>query len=143
MLNLIKSQKLILLSSSVLMCLASCSSPNSNLAKLEAASISEDSKFKSANVGVSIADFQKLGFALGDSCDVAFSNGYELKDVPYYNGYYVKNGDPVIVAYPSSPCISITLNNVGIWETARLSEEYNVTITLKEASSTVISLASS
>ncbi len=133
MLDLIKGKKLILLSSSLLMCVASCSAPNSNAVKLEGASISEDTKFKAANVGISIPDFEKLGFALGDSCDVLFSNGYELKDVPYYNGYYVKNGDPVIVAYPSNPCITITLNNVGIWETARLSEGYNVTVTLKEA----------
>lgn len=133
MLSSNKTTKTLLLSALSLACLASCSGPSSSTPKLEAASISEDTKFESANVGVSIEDFQKLGFALGDSCDVSFSNGYELKDVPFYNGYYVKNGDPVIVAYPSSPCITVTLNNSGIWKTARLSEEYNVTITLKEA----------
>ncbi len=125
--------KPIFLSSLALGCLVSCSSPSSSSVKLESASISEDTKFESATVDVSIEKFQSLGFKLGDSCDVSFSNGYELQDVPFYNGYYVKNGDPVIVAYPSSPCISITLNNTGIWKTARLSEEYNVTITLKEA----------
>ncbi len=100
---------------------------------LKEASISEDEKFHCANIPeVSQKSFEDLGFTLGDSCNVTFSNGVVYKDVPYFNGYYVKNGQPVIVAYPSSNCILVTLNNVGIWEEAKLSSSIKVSITLNE-----------
>ncbi len=100
---------------------------------LSGAYVEEDSKFHSANLTeVSQASFESLGFSLGDSCNVSFSNGVVYEDVPYFNGYYVKNGDPVLVAYPSSSCILFTLNNVGIWEEAKLSSSVTVTISLRE-----------
>ena len=95
--------------------------------------ITENTIFGSATVLISINDFNDLGFCLGDSCDVTFSNGFSLADVPYYNGYYVKNGEAVIVAYPSDEYISVTFNNVGIWDNAFLSEDDTVTITLNES----------
>lgn len=99
---------------------------------LSKASIFEDSKFKSAVVDISIDDFNALGFSFGDSCTVSFSNGQTLEDVPYYNGYYVKNGDPVIVGYPSSTNISITFNNIGIWDDLSLKNTDTVDIKLVE-----------
>lgn len=110
--------------------LASCN--NKKVPTMSDVSISEDSKFKAANVNISIEEFNKLGFSLGDSCDVKFSNGYELNDIPYFDGYYVKNGKPLVVAYPASKNISITLNNVGIWDTAKLDDKCTVTISLNE-----------
>ena len=109
-----------------------CGSKNTT-PSLSQAKISEDTKFGSANVDISIDSFNKLGFNLGDSCDIKFSNGYQLLDVPYFNGYYVKNGDPVIVAYPSNENILITLNNTGIWNTANLTSDCTVDITLNTA----------
>ncbi len=100
--------------------------------KLSKAHISEDVKFKSANIDISIDDFNALGFEYGDSCNVSFSNGRTLSDVPYYNGYYVKNGDPVIVAYPSSSNILITLNNTGIWDEFSLKDTDTIDIQLAE-----------
>lgn len=100
--------------------------------KLSKAHISEDSKFKSAVVDISIDDFNALGFEYGDSCKVSFSNGKTLSDVPYYNGYYVKNGDPVIVAYPSSSNIVVTFNNTGIWDDLSLKDSYTIDIQLTE-----------
>ncbi len=97
---------------------------------LSDAKISKDTKFGAAIIDISIEDFDKLGFALGDSCDISFSNGYKLSDVPYFNGYYVKNGEPVIVAYPSNTNVLFTLNNVGIWDTAALSDDCTVSISL-------------
>lgn len=100
---------------------------------LSDAKISRDAKFGAANVDVSIEKFNELGFSLGDSCDVVFSNGYTLTDVPYFNGYYVKNASPVIVAYPSNEYVLITLNNNGIWTDADLTDDCTVTITLNTA----------
>lgn len=100
---------------------------------LKDVSVHEDSKFGAANVDISIDEFNNLGFKLGDACDVVFSNGYKIEDVPYFNGYYVRNGEPVIVAYPANPCVTITYNNAGIWKTASLKEGDKVTVTLNES----------
>ncbi len=95
--------------------------------------VSKDEKFGAALLSLSQEEFEAIGFRLGDSCNIAFDNGYELADVPYYNGYYVRNGCPVMVAYPGDPFVRITLNNEGIWEAAGLSSGSFVTITLSEA----------
>lgn len=95
--------------------------------------VSRDVKFNSATVSLSPEEFEKAGFSLGDSCDIVFENGYSIADVPFYNGYYVKNNAPVIVAYPGFSNIIITYNNRGIWDDAELTENDTVTIRLKEA----------
>ena len=95
--------------------------------------VSKDEKFGAALLNMSQEEFEDLGFRLGDSCSVTFQNGYALTDVPYFNGYYVKNGAPVIVAYPGDPYVRITLNNMGIWDSAGLNNGDSVTITLEQA----------
>ncbi|MDO5445886.1 MAG: tyrosine-protein phosphatase [Eubacteriales bacterium] len=110
--------------------LAGCGSADSS--EISAA-VTRDTKYDAAVVSISAEEFEKAGFHLGDSCEIRFENGYSLSDVPYYNGYYVKNGAPVIVAYPGYTNISITLNKSGIWDAAKLSENDSVTIRLKEA----------
>ena len=112
--------------------LSGCGNSEKEAPALKLAPISEDEKFGCAVISSSEAEFESLGFALGDSCDVAFSNGKSYTDVPFYNGYYVRNGDPVLVAYPSNEQIHFTLNNVGIWASAQLSGSMTVDITLKE-----------
>ncbi len=112
--------------------LSSCNLSSQEPPALKEASISEDVKFGSANVSCSQDEFEALGFALGDSIDVSFSNGKTYQDVPYYNGYYVRNASPVLVAYPCSDSILFTLNNEGIWDEASLSEGDKITITLAE-----------
>ena len=112
--------------------LSSCSLSKQEAPALKEASISEDLKFGSANISCSQGEFEALGFALGDSVDVSFSNGRSYQDVPYYNGYYVRNSSPVLVAYPSSENILFTLNNEGIWDKASLSEDCKITVTLSE-----------
>lgn len=95
-------------------------------------SVIRDTKYNSATVSLSSEEFENAGFKLGDSCDIKFENGYTIYDVPFYNGYYVKNNEPVIVAYPGFANISITYNNMGIWDVAKLTEEEKVTIRLNE-----------
>ncbi len=111
--------------------LSSCKVENKNPSLLSA-SISQDVKFDAAVVDCTLQDFQNLGFELGDSVDVSFSNGYTLTDIPYFDGYYVKNGMPVVVAYPANKDILITYNNVGIWKTAKLDSTMRVDITLND-----------
>jgi len=94
--------------------------------------VTHDEKFGAALMELSQAEFEALGFTLGDSCSFSFSNGYTAADVPYFNGYYVRTAAPVIVAYPGDPCVRITLNMLGIWDEAGLTEGDTVTVTLTE-----------
>ncbi len=100
--------------------------------KLENLSISKNTKFGSCMVDTNTDILYHAGIKLGDSLNVKFSNGYELLDVPYFSGYYVKNNKPVVVSYPSDPYLTITYNNVGIWDSAKLNEEDTVSIYLNE-----------
>ena len=72
-------------------------------------------KFNSIYAEITNKDFVSLGFSLGDSLDVYFSNGYKLIDVPYYDGFYTKTGEYMVSGYPSYPYVSIGINNKPIW----------------------------
>ena len=49
-----------------------------------------------------------------------------LKDIPYYNGYYTKIGEPLVVAYKGYPHIKVDYNSAGdIWVDAKLNESSN------------------
>jgi hypothetical protein len=79
---------------------------------------------------MSIDEFNALGFEYGDCVDVMFSNGYELQDIPYYNGYYVNVGDPLVIGYPDYPHIAVALCYGTLWEDAELAEGDTATVTL-------------
>ena len=38
-------------------------------------------------------------------------NNSEIKDIPYYNGYYTLKGEKLLVAYPGYPYIKVCINN--------------------------------
>ena len=97
------------------------------------AAIMHELEFGGVYVDITIDDFNALGFAYGDSVTVSFSNGYELQDLPYYNGYYTVTGNPLVVAYPGYPYVKVCINNGDdLFEVAGLSESDRATITLKE-----------
>ena len=93
-----------------------------------------EEEFGGVYLDLTIEDFNALGFAYGDSVDLAFSNGYELKDVPYYNGYYTRNGDPLLVAYPGYPHIKAVVNDGDdLFVLAGLAQGDTAAVTLAEA----------
>lgn len=95
--------------------------------------IEHETEFGGVYIHRTIDEFNKLGFAYGDSVDVSFSNGYTLKELPYYNGYYVDAGQPLLVAYPGYPYIKVTLNyGDDIWEIAKLNENDKASIKLNK-----------
>ncbi len=101
--------------------------------KAENLPVSEDPVFGYIVVDIEGEDMAKLGFELGDSLDLSFSNGLVKEDVPYHDGYYVRIGDVVTVAYPGIPGINVALNlGNGSWEEFGLSEGDTVTIVLHE-----------
>ena len=109
-----------------------CAASSRKTVEIEA-TVNCDPKVKSAMVSLSGEEFEAAGFQLGDSCDIYFEDGYTLKDVPYYTGYYVKSQAPVIVAYPGISYIAVALKDVGFWDAAGLTEGEKVTFRLNEA----------
>ena len=83
---------------------------------------------------MTIDDFNKLGFKYGDGVKVEFSNGYVLEDVPYYNGYYVDAGEPLLIAYPGYDYIKAAVNyGDDLWVTADVKETDTASVTLVKA----------
>lgn len=113
---------------------ADAASPASTgVAVLADCPIERNGDFGSVNFLISIDDFNALGFAYGDSVDVEFSNGYAAT-VPYFNGYYGKVGERMLVAYPGSDYVLLAENcGEPMWDVAKLSADDTATITLSEA----------
>ena len=117
-----------------LMTLCGCSAQKEESVSVASISVTvkEGDKFDCAMLDADAQDFEKAGFTLGDSCDVEFSNGFKLEDVPYFNGFYVKTGLPVIVAYPKFDYVSVANNNRDLWTPANLTNGDTAKIMLKE-----------
>ena len=82
-----------------------------------------ETEFGGVYLKMTIDDFNKLGFSYGDSVDLEFSNGYKLEDLPYYNGYYVDAGQPLLIAYPGYDYIKAAINyGEDLWEKAGLKD---------------------
>lgn len=80
-----------------------------------------EEEFGGVYLKMTIDDFNALGFEYGDSVDVLFSSGYVLEDIPYYNGYYVDAGQPLLIAYPGYDFIKVAINyGADLWEEANL-----------------------
>ena len=95
--------------------------------------IEHEERFGGVYIKISIDDFNELGYEYGDSVDISFSNGYEMTDIPYYNGYYVDEGEPLLVAYPGYPYIKVTLNyGDDLWYLAELEKGDKATVELRE-----------
>ena len=95
--------------------------------------VMQDDKYDAVFLNISIADFLSAGFAFGDSCDIVFSNGLTFTDLPFYNGYYVRTGAPLIVGYPGYKYVAVTCNNQGLWTKSGLKDGDNAVVTLREA----------
>lgn len=80
-----------------------------------------------------IEDFNALGFSFGDSVNITFSNGYKLKDLPYYSGYYVDADEKLLVGYPGYDYIKAAINyGDDLFTVANLKETDTATITLNK-----------
>ncbi len=96
-------------------------------------SIHENETFGGVIIDKTIEEFNALGYEYGDSVDVIFSNGYELKDVPYYDGFYAKVGDQFLLAYPGYGNIEARIcSGDSLWDVAKLKEGDTVSISRRE-----------
>ena len=95
--------------------------------------VEHDTEFGGTYIGLTIDQFNKLGFAFGDSVDIAFRGGKTLEDVPYYSGYYVPVGSLLLCGYPGYPHPVIARNfGNSSWEEFGMTEDSKVTVTLRE-----------
>lgn len=109
--------------------LAACSCKSSP--EVSDCGLIHEPEFGGVYITNTIDEFNDLGFAYGDSVTVSFSNGYVLEDLPYYNGYYTQNGEPLLVAYPGYDYIKAAINNgADLWTVAGLKDDSTATITL-------------
>ena len=94
----------------------------------------KDEEFGNVYIEPTIDEFNKLGFAFGDSVDVTFDNGTKLEDIPYFSGYYVPVGELLACGYPGYPHVVIARNyGAGTWEEFGMTESSRVTVTLNAA----------
>ena len=122
----------------VAMLLCACSSEGNNSSQQEEENKTqiEATTYKDTNGGdfavlaASSTDFTNAGFQLGDSCNIEFENGFTLNDVPYFDGEYVDDGKPVIVAGENSADVVVKNKNADLWSTASLYEGGDVKVTL-------------
>lgn len=104
----------------ILLSVGGCKKEDKTL-KTDDLPLEHETEFGGVYFKMSIDDFNKLGFQYGDSVDIAFSNGFTLKDIPYYNGYYVDAGEALLIAYPGYDYIKAAINyGDDLWERAGL-----------------------
>lgn len=93
--------------------------------------ITKDKEFGAIIMQTTKQDLSKLGYEFGDSVDLKFSNGKSLIDVPYYDGYYVRTGEPIVCAYPTYTNVYVNYCNTDIiWSDLNLSEDDTLTISI-------------
>ncbi|MBQ8536027.1 MAG: tyrosine-protein phosphatase [Clostridia bacterium] len=91
--------------------------------------VAEIEKYGHALLDTTINDFLAAGFALGD--EITVQAGTYTGDMPFYDGYYVDNGDYMVRAYPGHTCIAVCINYGKFAETAGIGVGDEVTLTLK------------
>ena len=92
--------------------------------------IASYNEFGAAMLDFTETDMTKAGFTLGDVVSITV-DGKEIV-MPYYDGYYTRNGEYLCVAYPTYPSICFTANNVGLPEELMGLEGHAVTVRMKE-----------
>ena len=108
--------------------------PNqTNLVILKNYKVLHDEKFGGIYIDISIEDFNKLGFAFGDSVNVKLSNKVEINDIPYYNGYYADIGEKQMVGYPGYSYVKVCVNNgEDLWTKYNVDDKITATVTINQ-----------
>ena len=132
-----KAGKCTFLAASLILTLSACAQepdpvPETETPMIEGYATIHEQEFGGVYIEITIDDFNRLGFVYGDSVDVVFSNGYTLEDIPYYNGYYVDAGKPLLIAYPGYDYIKAAVNyGDDLWETAGLRADRELNLWMK------------
>lgn len=92
--------------------------------------ITSYNEFGAAMLDFTEEDMTKAGFTLGDVISITI-DGKEIV-MPYYDGFYTRNGEYLCVAYPTYPSICFTANNIGVPKELTGLEGHAVTVRMKE-----------
>lgn len=92
--------------------------------------ITSYNEFGAAMLNFTESDLTMAGFTLGDVISITVE-GKEIV-MPYYDGYYTRNGEYLCVAYPTYPSICFTANNIGLPEELTGLEGHDVVVKMKE-----------
>ncbi|MEA4922437.1 MAG: hypothetical protein VB031_03605 [Eubacteriaceae bacterium] len=87
--------------------------------------IIEDTQFGAIHTELTVDEFCDSGFTFGDSIDIAFDNGFSVKDVPFYNGYYAKTGSILACGYSGHEHVAIARAQGGsLWKETGVTKKY-------------------
>jgi len=95
--------------------------------------ISYYNEYDGAMLDITKADMEKAGFTLGDVISITLDD--KIFVAPYYDGYYTRSGELLVVAYPSYPSICFTACNTGLPNELRELEGHTVTLRMEERGS--------
>jgi len=116
---------------SLLVLVTSCSDGNNtNEEPMLKGIISTYNEYDGAMLDFTKADMEKAGFTLGDLVSITLDDKTFV--VPYYDGYYTRSGELLLVAYPSYPSICFTAGNTGLPPELRGLVGQAVTVRMKE-----------
>lgn len=108
----------------------SCSDDEGNKEPTIAGKITSYNEFGAAMLDFTQADMTEVGFTLGDVISITVDDKELI--MPYYDGYYIRNGEYLCVAYPTYPSICFTANNIGLPEELTGLEGHTVVIKMVE-----------
>ncbi len=92
--------------------------------------ISSYNEFGAAMLDFTETDMAKAGFQLGDVISITIGDKEII--MPYYDGFYTRNGEYLCVAYPTYPSICFTANNIGVPKELTELEGHDVVVRMKE-----------
>ena len=92
--------------------------------------ISSYNEFGAAMLDFTETDMAKAGFQLGDVISITIGDKEII--MPYYDGFYTRNGEYLCVAYPTYPSICFTANNIGVPKELTGLEGHDVVVRMKE-----------
>lgn len=108
----------------------SCSDDDGDKTPTLIGKITSYNEFGAAMLDFQEADMEKAGFTLGDVISITV-DGKEII-MPYYDGFYTRNGEYLCVAYPTYPSICFTANNIGLPEELTGLEGHTVIVKMQE-----------
>ena len=116
--------------------LTSCSDDDDkhHMATIEG-KITSYNEFGAAMLDFTQEDMTKAGFTLGDVVSITVDDKTIV--MPYYDGYYTRNGEYLCVAYPTYPSICFTANNTGLPAELQGLEGHDVTVRMEEKAGSI------
>ena len=93
--------------------------------------ITSYNEFGAAMLSFTETDMTNAGFTLGDVISITIDDKKEIV-MPYYDGFYTRNGEFLCVDYPTYPSICFTANNIGLPKELTDLEGHSVTVRMKE-----------